>query len=116
MAPEAGLRRVRGQAPGRSLDGNVIGFVTSFVTIDAAGRLVVPKAVRDRLRLRPGMRLGLIEENGRLVLTPDRPEPRLVERDGFLVLDTGAHAVGDVDHRAVREERLRRLADDALNR
>lgn len=31
--------------------------MTATITIDKAGRLVLPKAMRDKLRLRPGSRL-----------------------------------------------------------
>jgi AbrB family looped-hinge helix DNA binding protein len=86
------------------------------ITIDAAGRLVIPKRLRERLDLRPGARLQIVEEEGRLILTPDRPEPRLVERDGFLVLDLAAGAPSSVDGGAAREERLHRLVDYALRR
>lgn len=86
------------------------------VTIDAAGRLVVPKAVRDRLRLTAGTRLFVTTEDGRLVLSPERREPRLVERDGFLVLDLGLESPADVDPRRVRDDRLRDLVDYAMKK
>jgi AbrB family looped-hinge helix DNA binding protein len=50
-------------------------------TIDSAGRLVVPKPLRDALGLRGGEQLDIaVRENGRLELavpaTPMRLEPR----------------------------------------
>jgi AbrB family looped-hinge helix DNA binding protein len=86
------------------------------ITIDHAGRLVIPKPLRDRLNLRPGTRLHIVEQDGRLLLTPDRPEPRLVERDGFLALDLGIDAAIGVDSRDVRDERLKQLVAYALRR
>jgi AbrB family looped-hinge helix DNA binding protein len=47
-------------------------------TIDAAGRLVVPKSLRDRLGFAPGTELQLEEVDGRLEITvPSRV--RIVE-------------------------------------
>ena len=77
-------------------------------TIDAAGRLVIPKAIRDRLRLRAGVKLRISEVDGNVILSPDRPEPGLVERGGYLVLDLGAE-IGEADHRDGRDERIRDL-------
>ena len=37
-----------------------------FATIDAGGRVVVPKDVRERLGLRPGSRIVLTEVEGHL--------------------------------------------------
>lgn len=84
------------------------------VAIDAAGRLVIPKPLRKRLNLVPGSRLHLFEEDGRLVLAPGRPEPRLLERDGFLLVDVGLE--GKVDADLGRDERLRGLVGYALQR
>lgn len=59
------------------------------VAIDGAGRIVVPKALRERLRLQPGTELDLRVEAGSLVATPvGRPEIVLVEEDGRLVATT----------------------------
>ena len=58
------------------------------VTIDKAGRIVVPKPVRDRLGLRPGDELDLVEGPDGLILTPPpRQRAQLVETDdGWLVI------------------------------
>jgi hypothetical protein len=67
-----------------------------------------------RLNLGPGARLHAYEEDGRLVLAPGRPEARLVERDGFLVVDTPLE--GAPDGALGRDDRLRRLVEYALQR
>ena len=85
-------------------------------TIDGAGRLVIPKPIRDRLHLVSGTRLHITEEEDRIVLSPERPEPRLVEQDGYLVVDFGADDAVDAHPGEVRDERLRRLVEYALRR
>ena len=55
-------------------------------TIDAAGRLVVPKAIRDRLGLRAGSRVILEERDGAVVIEPAPVPTRLVRRGNGLVL------------------------------
>jgi AbrB family looped-hinge helix DNA binding protein len=94
----------------------MIGSVAEEIAIDAAGRLVVPKRLRERLGLVGGSRLTVAEEDGRLILTPGRPEPRLVERDGFLVFDIGRDVPLEIGAAAPRDERLSRLVDYALRR
>jgi AbrB family looped-hinge helix DNA binding protein len=42
------------------------------VKISERGQLVVPKKLRTSLDIKPNMILGAVEENGRLVLTPQR--------------------------------------------
>jgi hypothetical protein len=59
-------------------------------------------------------RLHANEEDGRLVLAPGRLEPRLVERDGFLVVDVRLE--GEVEADLGRDERLRGLVEYALKR
>lgn len=74
------------------------------VTIDAAGRVVVPKDVRDRLALVAGHRLLLTDDGGRLVLQPIPEAPRLVVVDGVLVV--ADPLLGELpDHRSLRDER-----------
>jgi AbrB family looped-hinge helix DNA binding protein len=43
------------------------------VTLSTKGQLVLPKRVRDALRLKPGQRLSVAVENHRIVLEPSRP-------------------------------------------
>jgi AbrB family looped-hinge helix DNA binding protein len=54
-------------------------------TIDAAGRLVIPKKLRDQAGLTPGMELDITFRDGRIEVEPACGQVTLVERDGFLV-------------------------------
>ncbi len=57
-------------------------------TIDAAGRLVVPKALRDELGFGAGLGLELRAVDGRLEVEAEPTRMRLEERDGDLVAVT----------------------------
>lgn len=59
-----------------------------LATIDAGGRVVVPKDVRERLGLRPGAQVELTEVDGGLEITPVVTPMSVIERDGGVVLDT----------------------------
>ena len=50
------------------------------VTIDAAGRIVVPKPIRDALGLAAGTQLEISERDGAIVLEPEPVPMRLVRR------------------------------------
>lgn len=59
-----------------------------MVSIDRAGRIVVPKDVRDLLGLSPGAELTLEVVGDGLRLTPARPRPRrVVEVDGWPTIE-----------------------------
>jgi AbrB family looped-hinge helix DNA binding protein len=54
-------------------------------TIDKAGRIVVPKALRDLLGLRPGAELDIAAVDCGLEIRPAPTAVRLEERDGVFV-------------------------------
>jgi AbrB family looped-hinge helix DNA binding protein len=43
------------------------------VTLSSKFRLVIPRRSRERLRLRPGMKLTVLEKGGVIFLVPERP-------------------------------------------
>jgi AbrB family looped-hinge helix DNA binding protein len=79
------------------------------VTMDRAGRIVVPKALRDRLAVEPGQPLRAQVRDGRLEIEPEHLEARLVDVDGVLVI-TPTEPVAPLTREDVREliEDLRR--------
>ena len=81
------------------------------ITIDASGRLVIPKDVRQRHRLAAGARLTLVDDEERLILIPRQQTGSTIEKAGLLVFQ-GRLEGATPDHRAMRDERLARLAGD----
>jgi AbrB family looped-hinge helix DNA binding protein len=51
------------------------------VTVSPKYQVVIPKEIRDALRLRPGHKITVIEYDGRIELIPDRD---ISELRGFL--------------------------------
>jgi len=58
----------------------------SIATIDAAGRVVIPKAVRDALHLHAGTRLRIVPGYRSIVIEPIEEAPQLVLRDGMTLI------------------------------
>ncbi len=54
-------------------------------TIDAAGRLVIPKEIRRQARLQPGMPLEVRWHDGRIEIEPTTLPVRLVRKGRLLV-------------------------------
>ncbi len=80
------------------------------LAVDRSGRIVIPKALRERLRLVPGTELDAEIEGGRLVATPvGGPEVVLVEENGRLVATT-LEPTTPMNH----EELLRLIDDERL--
>lgn len=63
-----------------------------LVTVDAAGRVVIPKQVRDRLGLTAGSQLELDELGGHVELRPAGREIRIEQEDGRPVVRADADA------------------------
>ena len=57
-------------------------------TIDRAGRLVVPKALRDSLRLLPGQELDIVARQGHLEIRPAPVAMQLVSEGQGVVAVT----------------------------
>lgn len=70
-------------------------------TIDKAGRLVIPKPLRDRLGLGPG-EVEVTADGAALRVEPvTRSE--LEEKDGFLFIPASGRVITDEDVRALRD-------------
>ncbi len=55
------------------------------ITIDAAGRVVIPKPMRERLGLTGGRTIEIREHEGVIEIEPAATAMRLEERNGHLV-------------------------------
>lgn len=60
-------------------------IATMITTMDASGRLVLPKAARERARLQPGMPLDVRVVDGRIEIEPAAAQVTVELRDGFWV-------------------------------
>lgn len=70
-------------------------------TIDSAGRLVIPKILRDRLGLVQGE--VDVEADGADLRVRPVAEDVLVEQDGWLVVPASGASLGDDDVRDLRD-------------
>jgi AbrB family looped-hinge helix DNA binding protein len=82
--------------------------MNAITEIDKAGRLVVPKKMRDALHLVPGTRLTLIQKGNAIVVQTEAKPRGLYRENGILVFDSGQAVPPDsVDWlKADREERM----------
>ena len=77
------------------------------LTVDKAGRVVLPKTVRDKLQLSAGDALALESSGDQIVLRPVRGAAKLRKKRGIWVLDVGepvsAQAIQNIVDRTRRE-------------
>lgn len=84
--------------------------MSTTVEIDKAGRIVVPKKLRDALHLTPGTRLKVERSGDSLLLEPDLPEPRLERIDGLWVITGGPRFATEDGNALIDEQRERRMS------
>jgi AbrB family looped-hinge helix DNA binding protein len=86
-------------------------FMTTKLTIDKAGRIVLPKPVRDQLQLSPGDALQLDSSGEKITLRPVRENAQLRKKRGVWVYSAGeplAASVVDATTQDIRSERAGR--------
>ena len=85
------------------------------VTIDTAGRLVVPKPLREQFNLMPGCELEIEAIADGITLRRADAEPTLVRKQGILVHHGTTRSPLDVGDfvRSERDARHARIARDA---
>ncbi len=88
--------------------------MNAIAEIDKAGRIVVPKKMRDALHLVAGTRLTLMQEGDRITLKPESKPGRLVLEGAILVHRIeGALSLANRDWvKEDRETRMQRVAGD----
>ena len=79
-------------------------------TIDKFGRLVVPKDIRDRLGLKPGVEIEIEAQESEIVIRQKEHQPPLQVEDGVLVFSGTATADLTESLRRQREERIDKLS------
>lgn len=88
--------------------------MNTTLTVDKAGRVVLPKPVRDELQLAAGDSLELESSEDQIVLRPVRGTAGMRKKKGIWVFRTGgpisAESVNETI-RQVREERSRLALD-----
>jgi|WetSurMetagenome_2_1015567.scaffolds.fasta_scaffold1160362_1 AbrB family looped-hinge helix DNA binding protein len=86
-------------------------------TIDRAGRVVIPKAIRDRAGLHPGAQLDIRLDNGRVEISPQPPQGRVIEDGGFLFWESAPGTppiTGEMIDQAIQD--VRREREDEIIR
>jgi AbrB family looped-hinge helix DNA binding protein len=76
------------------------------IAVDKTGRIVIPKHVRDALKIAPGDVFEIEIVDGEIVLRPPRGRPRVWKKRGVWVFSTGVR---------VTSEQLEKIRRDAYD-
>jgi len=83
-------------------------LMTTTLTVDKAGRVVLPKPVRDELQLAAGDSLELESSEDRIVLRPVRGTAGMRKKQGIWVLRTGQPIAAAVVNQTLHDVRRER--------
>jgi AbrB family looped-hinge helix DNA binding protein len=84
------------------------GIMNGKVTLDRAGRVVLPKNLRDELHLSPGDTLDVTVQGDEVTLRPRRSLSPLQKKQGVWVFSTGKPMASDETAEALRDIREQR--------
>jgi AbrB family looped-hinge helix DNA binding protein len=87
---------------------DILPFMTMQLTIDGAGRIVLPKPIRKELDIGPGDRLEMENVGERITLRPIRGGAPLAKEKGVWVFRTGQHLEASVTDRLLEQIREQR--------
>lgn len=82
--------------------------MTRRLTLDKAGRIVLPKPLRDELRLQPGDTLEIESSSEEITLRPTRGQAQLRKKHGVWVYRSGEPLSQQTVDRTVQEVRQER--------
>jgi len=90
----------------------------TITQIDSAGRLLIPKEMRQRFGLESGQRVRLVPGTEGVTLVPERPQRRFIKRGPILTIDTGGGAapIDLFDVSKLRENHLKVKAHENRRR
>jgi AbrB family looped-hinge helix DNA binding protein len=83
-------------------------FMNTTVTLDKAGRVVIPKTLRDELRLAPGDSLTLEFDGEAVMLRPVRSASALRKEHGIWVFRSGRKLTAEETDRELESLRQKR--------
>jgi AbrB family looped-hinge helix DNA binding protein len=90
--------------------------MSNKVTLDRAGRVVIPKTLRDELRLAAGDTLDLTVKGDEVTLRPRRGATPLQKERGVWVFRAGKPLTAGETDETLRNIRARRLRQNAGER
>lgn len=82
--------------------------MVTTLTVDKAGRVVLPKPVREELQLSPGDSLELESSEDQIVLRPARGNGRMYKKQGVWVFDSGEPMPTGAIEKTIRKVRAER--------
>ncbi|MGA8222010.1 MAG: AbrB/MazE/SpoVT family DNA-binding domain-containing protein [Candidatus Acidiferrales bacterium] len=85
--------------------------MNATLTIDKAGRVVLPKPLRDELKLEPGDTLEVESSGEEITLRPLRGQGQLRKKHGVWVFRAGEPLSAATVEKTVRQVRREREAD-----